>query len=415
MSQEPRAKTQSLIIFLLAAIVFPLATAQAAELTFRSGITVSEEYNDNLFLTPDDRVTDYVTRAMPSVNLHYGTDFWNWDVNYAYDYRHYARRNREDDETQSADARNRTELIKNILFLEMRDVYSRISLDVARDFTSESQFVNQTDRNVFTLNPYLMLKSDSPYSAVLGYRYIKTWYEDPLAIDTVADIGYAEVAAALSSRLTFTTGATFTHEESNARRFDRIDVYAGPHYTYAPNSYVYVSAANSRLDFGEGGHATHLLWKAGLTHQYSTMTASVEASLSFISDPLGVLRREDRYMGTVRKETARTSFSISGGMTEYRNAKTKNLESTTYRLGGTMRYTLTPRSSLSLDLSTARQKDYQTSTHQDLYFSGVRIEHRSAESLTLALDYRYTNVYSPDVYAANYFNNRITLEIRKVF
>ncbi len=46
---------------------------------------------------------------------------------------------------------------------------------------------------------------------------------------------------------------------------------------------------------------------------------------------------------------------------------------------------------------------------------GARFEHLFTENLTLALDYRYTNVYSPDVYVYNYFNNRFSVELRKVF
>jgi hypothetical protein len=402
---------------ILSAFVFSAffaAAAQAAEFTLRPGITVSEEYNDNIFLTTTDRVTDYVTRSMPSVNLHYGTEFWNWDVNYAYDYRYYERRVRKD-ATQSADARNRTELIKNTFFIEMRDQHSRVSLDVARDFTNESQFVNQSDRNVFTLNPYLVLQSDSPSTAMLGYQYINTWYKDPIAIDTVDNIGYAEVTTSLSSRSTVTTGARFTRQESDALIFDKTDVYAGPQYTYARNSYVRFNAGNSWFDFGEGRHATQAFWSAGITHQYSTITASFETGLSFIPDPLRVLRREDRYAATFRKQTERTSLTLTGAVADYRDPETKHLENTTYRIGGTMRYALTPRSSISLDLAQERRKEYQTYTYQDLLFSGVRLEHRAAEHLTLALQYRYTDSYAPDTFEVNYFNNRALFEVTGSF
>ncbi len=403
------------VLSLAASIAFPITAAHAAEFTLRPGITVSEEYNDNIFLTPTDRVTDYVTRAMPSVNLHYGTELWNWDVNYAYDYRYYARGNREDDTTQSADVRNRTELLKNTFFIEMRDQHSRVSLDVTRDFTNESQFVNQSDRNVFTLNPYLVLKSGSPSTAMLGYQYINTWYKDPVAIDTVDNIGYAEVATPLSSRATFTTGARFTRQESDVLIFDKTDVYAGPQYTYARNSSVRFTAGKSWFDFGEGRHAAQVFWSAGITHQFSTITASFETGLSFIPDPLRVLRREDRYVATLRKQTERTSLTLTGAVTDYRDPETKHLENTTYRIGGTMSYALTPRSSISLDLAQERRKEYQTYTYQDLLFSGVRLEHRAAERLTLALQYRYTDSYAPDIFEVNYYNNRALFEITMIF
>jgi hypothetical protein len=51
----------------------------------------------------------------------------------------------------------------------------------------------------------------------------------------------------------------------------------------------------------------------------------------------------------------------------------------------------------------------------DRYLTGARYEYVSKENLTLAFDYRWTNVYSPDVYAVNYYNNRYTVELRKSF
>mgnify|MGYP001578969812 CR=1 FL=1 len=403
------------ILSVIAFSAFFAAGAQAAEFNLRPGITVSEEYNDNIFLTTTDGLTDYVTRAMPSVNLHYRTELWNWDVNYAYDYRYYARRSREDDTTQSADVRNRTELLKNIFFIEIRDQYSRVSLDVARDFTNESEFFNQSDRNVFMLNPSLVLKAGSRSTPVLGYQYRNTWYEDPVAIDTVDNIGYAEVATSISSRATFTTGARFTRQESDVLIFDKTDVYAGPQYTYARNSYIHFTAGNSWFNFGEGKNFTQPFWRAGITHQYATFTASLETGLSFIPDPLRVLRREDRYVATIRKETARTSLTLTGVAADYRDTETKHLENTTYRIGGAMRYALTPKSSISLDLANERRKEYQTYTYQDLLFSGVRLEHRATGHLTLALQYRYTDSYAPETFEINYYNNRALFEIKMTF
>jgi len=402
-------------LLILVAIAFPITEAHAAEFNLHPGITVSEEYNDNIFLATTDRVDDFVTRAMPSLNLHYRTELWNWDVNYSYDYRYYAERSREDDTTQSADVRNRTELLKNFFFVEMSDVYSRVSLDVTRDFANESEFLNQSDRNVFTLNPFVTLRSDSRSTAMLGYQYINTWYEDPTAIDTVDNIGYAEVTTPLSSRATLTAGARFTRQESNVLIFDKTDVYAGPRYTYARNSHIHFTAGNSWFNFGEGRNATQAFWSAGITHQYSTFTASIETGLSFITDPLRVLRREDRYVASIRKETERTALTVSAGAFDYRDPETKHLENTTYRVGGTMRYALTLRTSIFLDLAEERHKEYQTYTDQDLLLSGVRLEHRTTEHLTLSLQYRYTDSYAPDTFELNYYNNRALFEIAGTF
>jgi hypothetical protein len=427
MSRQPRAKSPVHRVFfaittnlflILAALAFLHVSAAgvgASEFIIRPAITLSEEYDDNVFLTPTDRVEDYITRTIPSIHFKYKTDLWDWDLSYTYDYRYYARGARKYDDTQVVDLKTKTELIKNYFFLRVDDDYRRVSLDAARDFTNESLFVNQSDRNAFTLNPYVVLNPGSRSAPTIGYTYVNTWYKDPTGINTVEHIGYADVMTQLSSRTMFTTGARYTREESRIQNIDKTDIYAGPKYDYAQNSYIFYQVGNSWSNFGEGRHATQPYWNAGITHQYSTLTASFETGLSYVADPLRILRRQDRYVATISKKTERSSLVVSGGLTESRNAETKHLEDSAYRLSGSMKYVLTPRSSMALDLATERHKEYLTGTTRNLYLSGVRLEHQAMEKVTVALSYRYTNSYSPDVYTDNYYDNRVIFEIRGSF
>jgi hypothetical protein len=54
-------------------------------------------------------------------------------------------------------------------------------------------------------------------------------------------------------------------------------------------------------------------------------------------------------------------------------------------------------------------------TYTSRYLPGVRFDYRSSETLTMSLDYRYTNNYSPDIYTNNYYSNRVMVEIKKTF
>ena len=49
--------------------------AHAADFTIRPSITVSEEYNDNVFGT-NIKTTDYITRLMPGITFGYVGPFW---------------------------------------------------------------------------------------------------------------------------------------------------------------------------------------------------------------------------------------------------------------------------------------------------------------------------------------------------
>jgi hypothetical protein len=410
--------TMSAFLFM---ILTPSRRASGAEFTIQPTLTLSEEYNDNIFLTTTNRQQDYISQAIPSVTLHYKTDLWAWDLDYAYIYRYYYYGKITDDSTQTANLTNKTELIKNTFFVALTDNYSRVSLDVARDYTQESPNVNQSDVNVFNVNPYIVARSATRSPIFLGYQYISTWYKNPNAIDTIEQTEYAEMTTELSSQTTFTTGARYTRNENNLDTFDKLDIYAGPQYTYAPNSYVYATLGNSLLDFDTTGHTSQVFWKAGITHQYSTMTVSFDTGLSYIPDPQLVVRRVDHYIATLKKTTTRTTLQLSGGLTEYRNAAQKYIETTAYSIDGKVTYSLSPTSTVLVDVSAEHLRNYvipnfQIYSNQDVYLNRLRFEHKvQAKNLTLALEYRYQNAYSPDVYTSNYFNNRVIGEVMMQF
>lgn len=390
--------------------------AGAANLTVLPSLTVSEEYNDNVFLTRYNKLDDYITRAIPVFSIDYKAPLWNWHLDLAYDYRYYAKGTKTGDSTYGINLLNHTELIRNFFFLDVSDMYSRTSLSTSRDFTQQSLFVNQTDQNTFTVNPYFMIKSESRFTPILGYKYVNTWYKESSAISTVDNIGYAEMITDLSSKMTFTTGARYTQDVNKVQNYDRADVYAGPRYRYTEDSYVYGLIGESFFIFQfQNGTTKHLIWDAGITHHYSTMTVEFHTKSDYIRDPETILRREDSYVASLTKVTPRTSLGVSAGLYEYRDAQTNHLQNTNYILTGTLNHALSPTLKLLLSESIERLDDNVLDTTTALWLSGVSLEHQLTEHLTLTLDYRYTNSYSHDNYVDNYVNNRFIVGLTERF
>ena len=394
----------------IALAVFFAAQAEAEVFRVRPGVTVSGEYNDNLFLTGTDQVRDTITRMMPFLYLEYATDFWNWNAEGAYDYRHYTEGSRDDETARRLAVSNRTEVVKHHVIVEMTDRYDRVSLDATRDYTAESSFINQSESNIFAIHPHIVLRQDASSSATAGYAYRNTWYKDPSAVDTESTAGYAEAMTRLTSRATFTAGVRRMRLTSDALTFDKFDIYAGPAYVYAPGSSLFLAGGRSRIDFGEGRRETRAFWSAGLLHRYSTVTVSIESGSDTIPDPLLVLRREDRASAAIRRETARTLVEISGSTADYRDPQSDRLENSVQRLGGRARHALTPRTWISLDLSEDRYKDYRNSTRHRLLSMGAKVEHRLTEQVTLAGEYRTAAFRSPGQ-AGDYDNNRWLIEL----
>ena len=415
-SKAGKALISIAAIILGAVSIIAPADVEGSEFRVQPSILLSEEYNDNILLTTENKYDDYITRTGPSLSVVYLAPKWEWVIAGNYNYFNYEKRTIRNGSSYTLDLMNKNRIIVDVLFLEVKDQYSRVSLDVMRDYTQESNFVNQSDRNLLTIHPYFVLKPLSRMTVTSGYIFMDTWYKDPLAIDRTDHIGYADARQDLSQRSAVIAGVRHTLDINTVEGYTQDDLYLGQYYEYAENSTVTFKAGNSWFDFESKGRGSQVFWDATLTQRYPTVTVTYETGLRFIPDPLLVnLRREDRYLATVRKDVERLSLVIAGGILEYRSAESKHLENTTYRLTGTIGHNITTKSKLTLNLGAERLDDNQAGTSLEAYRTGVLFEYVAQEKLTLALDYRYTNVYSPDTASGTYDNNRVTVSLRKVF
>ncbi len=350
------------IWFLLVSLIILLYTVpdnvEASEYRIQPSISLGEEYNDNIFLVPENRSYDYISRITPAISIMYKAPLWDWNVNYFYDYRYFARYYIREDKTHSLNLANHTRIIDEYVFLDIGDNYARVSIDPTRDYTQESTFVNQTDRNTLTVNPYFIMRPTSQMTVTTGYGYSNTWYKDPTAIDETSHVVYTGLQQELSQRANMTAGIRHTQNKNRLQEYSQDDVFLGQKYEYVENSILSVTVGNSWFDIKDAEKTSQVYWDASLTHRYSTMTVTYETGLRFIPDPILILRREDRYLATISKSVERTSLSVSGGLIEYRNVINKHLETSSYQVTGTLSHAVTTRSKILLDLGAYRLKDY---------------------------------------------------------
>jgi hypothetical protein len=401
---------------LVSLFVFCPHDAEAAQFKISPSVMVSEEYNDNIFLTPTDKQEDYITRIVPGFDLVHNTSFWSWKIDYAYDYRYYARDTVQRDTTYIANLLEHAELIDNAFYIDMTDAYQRVSLNVARNYTQESLFLNQTEQNIFTLTPYLNLTSGPSHTVQVGYRFANIWYKDPTAIDENDHIGYLSMSSPISSNVTITGGVLYTRGLNRVAGYFKSDVITGPVYSYAPNSVMYCELGETWLRFAGYKNIHHLLWDIGISHHYSTLTLKVETKTDYVTDPLNSIKRVDELVATLTREsTTRTSLSGVVGWYEYRNAATDHLEQTEYSLTGHMQHILTPRWTVLGEISNSILRDYLQEADTYIYQIMTRFERKMLPDLTFAMNYLYTYTYSPDIYSQNSRNNRFSVEITKNF
>jgi hypothetical protein len=414
-SKTVNAFTLIAAISLGAASIIAPADVEGSEVIIQPSILLNEEYNDNVFLTSAPQYDDFITRVAPSLSVEYLAPKWDWKLNYTYDYRYYARKAIDNDSTNTLNLSNTNRIASDFLFLVVQDQYSRVSLDVTRDYTQQSNFVNQSDRNLFIVNPYLLLQPLSLMTVTTGYIFMNTWYKDPLATDRRDHIGYADVRQDLSPRSAVIAGVKHTLDINDVEGYTQDDLYLGMSHEYAEKAMITFKAGRSWFDFESSGRVSQVFWDAILTQRFPTFTILYETELRYAPDPLLNLQKEDRYFVTVKKDDDRSSMFISSGIVEYRNAENNQLQNTSYQMSGSISHNMTTKSKLTLDLWVERLKYNQMGQSVDTYYTGLLYEYAVRHDITLALNYRYTNVYSQVNALGTYDNNRFSVELRKLF
>ncbi len=160
-----------------------VATAAHAELKLTPGLIVREEYNDNIDLTNENRRSDFITTVAPSVNALIDTNLLKLSLDYGLYFKLFAKHSDENETSLAKTQRVRFDTtynpIRDILFLKVSDVYARLPIDERRQVAAGNDFVNTTDSNILTVNPYIVLPLTSSISLTAGYTYKNTWYDDP--------------------------------------------------------------------------------------------------------------------------------------------------------------------------------------------------------------------------------------------
>ncbi len=413
--QRRRLPVSLLCRLLFLIVLFMNTLAESSELNIQPTVTLREEYTDNVYLTPAEHQEDYMTSIAPSLRTIYKATLWDWDAAYTYDYRIHARSPLRNEDVQTGHIATLVRIVPEFFFLDVRDDYTRVSLDSARDFTQESNFVNQTDRNIFSANPYFVERLSDRTTATAGYLYRRTWYKSTLAVDTIEHVGSVDLKQELSTRTTMNSGVHYTRNENNTLPFSRSDVYLGPTYEYAEGSLLSASAGYSRFEFDGEHRKDYAFWDARATYRYSTLTASAEAGISYIADPLQIVRRQDRGLVAIGRETQESKLQVTGSITRLRDAETNRLETTTTGVTATASQAITATTKISGSVTADRLRNEIEYTSTKRYLTSIRLERAVRDDFTWALEYNHSTVQSPEVFSDNYRSNRIAAELKKTF
>jgi hypothetical protein len=384
------------------------------ELRIYPALTVSETYNDNLFNDPNNRVSEFITRFMPSIAGTYEAARLEAVLGYTFDYRYFLKGEQSDEVVHFLDARVLATLYRQSVFLEIANELSRVSLDSARDFRDESLFLNQSDRNAFSISPYFELEPTPQTRLRGGYRFISITYSDG-GVDRTNHIVFINGSRELSERTTATFGGQYIEEDNDRIDYNKKDIFTGLRYALSETLSISGSVGYAWIDFDNDVEQRDLFWDATLSKDFIHVVAFAGLGRRYTEDPEGTIFREEYYRFSLSRDWDRSRVAASATYSELYETETDDLD--TRRRGGSLslNHELTERWSALAAVNADWFDDAIERTETRRLIYSTMFTYMLTEDMTATIGYSHVDSHSPEVERDRYRTNRVMLELHTVF
>ncbi len=249
------------VIFLVLLFYAGSPRLSAAEVSITPSIAVREEYNDNIFLTGYQEESDFLTTVNPAVTLTYVTDREDLALDYRLYFDSYADNSDLNDVRQIGSLDSTTSLYRDVFFLAVSDLYTRVPIDERRQVAFDNLLANTTDTNRLTVNPYIEYPLSGTLVARAGYTYENLWYEEEAGDSAENSSADLSLTKELSPRLSASLSYYFTaRRPERTEAYDRQDAGAGIDYSISPKLSLRAGAGQTWFDYKSGLQLDSVVW-----------------------------------------------------------------------------------------------------------------------------------------------------------
>lgn len=253
------------ILFFIFVIIIGFASLSWAELKLTPSISIREEYNDNIFLTPNNEEDDFITSIYPAINLTYDTNLLNLSLDYGFNFRFYMHHSDQNEtdltNTQRAKLETTVSPYRNIFFVKVFDEYKRVTIDERRQVALDNNFVNMTDSNRFLINPYLEYPLSGTLKTRIGYSYENIWYKVKEGDDTENHLGTVSIIKEISPKITTSLSYNYLlHRPKETEDYDRQDAIFGMTYQVSPKLFIQGDVGEVWFNFKNRENSNSTIW-----------------------------------------------------------------------------------------------------------------------------------------------------------
>lgn len=397
----------------------------SGEFILDPNLSISEEHNDNIYLTKDNKKEDFITHVMPGFYSRYLTPLWDWRGTYQFDYSHYDFNNHGDEFVHYLDGAVNMRLIDNFMFFDIIDNFQRVSLYPYQNTQELSQFVNQTNRNIFRVSPYFKFNPTKTLTLTTGYQFSNTSYSNTSNSsfgdnvlrprDMVEHVVFITSDYEINPKFYYNAGITYSYIIVNPLNYSRLTPTAGFSYGHVDRTLLDAAVGISWLNFENGLRRVNPFWKLHLSQNFHTWTASLKSLVTYNDEPVYSSSRTYSHLGKLSKSFRRANLEFSTGYSETTNLYSEEGVARRTWIGMYSLYEFTPRLKGFLELSANKYAGTGVYNGYPYKFVvGTRIDYFLMKQLKCSLSYQHSS-YQNSIgnSGSSLSDNRVILQIGK--
>jgi hypothetical protein len=426
------------ILFVMIYIYFfsGVSIGAGSELLVTPRISLSEGYSDNVFGAQYNKKSDFITQVLPGVIINYNAPLWNFSVDYYADFIHYDNNVHNDETTHYLNTSGKVRIIDNFMFLDVSDMYQRIPLDVKRDTTWQSLFLDQTDTNIFHASPYIDFRAFKRAKIKMAYIYNNIHYGYIPAINK-QDNGF-EISPyyELTPKCTLSTNFIYTHTDTNVNiNYNRSIYSIGFDYEYLSRSFFSLEAGYEYFSLNSNISTGFPYLNLKISYQYRRFVVSLLVGSTFNTDPFLAASEQRGVTGRLDMEFDRSTMSLYSTYNEYIDNIVNEVYSKSLEIGWNLKYELTPKTIAISNIIVDRYYNVNynhmlPNIYYEYYLFGystagerpyhsifnIEVSHELSSDLSVGLSYSFISDSNGIFSLSDAINtNVVTLSITKTF
>ncbi|HDH04483.1 MAG TPA: TIGR03016 family PEP-CTERM system-associated outer membrane protein [Nitrospirae bacterium] len=408
---------------LLAVFFLSISAPSFAKLTVVPGVSVKEEYNDNIFLDVSSKEDDFITTVSPGVELEYSHGkSLDMRLDYGLNFRFYSDHSNLNDtsirETQNVEFQSQARPF-NRVFIDISDVYDRVPVDVRERFAIDNAYSNMTDRNTFSVSPYMILPLTSTISTTIGYSYSNIWHRAEEPVDSYSHSAFMTIDKRFSSKINAALKYRYlayrpelSGDGTSVNEYDRHEGSVGIVYQATEGFRINGEVGRSQTDFQGTDNTKTTFWNIGTDYNFGSSNIGATYNYSLNDSPISGSFKSSRI--DLRLETGRVLRLIVNPY--YSSDKYININRKDKITGVAFNISkpLSGKVNASLDAELERQELLPEDEKVRRYSLGSSLDYRLSEGITAGIGYRY-NERDSDTGADEFQNNIVRLQAKLTF